>query len=120
VSEWFHLCLLLLLVPGLATAATLRDPTRPPDSLSVAGDVVEPGPSRWRLQGMFYRDGSRSALVNGRRVGVGDRVDGARVVSVDDRAVVLQRDGDRFELTPADPRVKRPATVSAHEGSVQR
>lgn len=90
--------LALLACTGLAGAQQLGDPTRP-----TALDEVEPaaraetGP-RWRLQSTLVADSRRLAVINGRTVAAGDRIDGAVVREVRQEGVTLEIDGRRVEL----------------------
>ena len=72
----------LLVGPLLVNAQeTLRDPTRPYSARSVAstgGSVA----STFRVTAIFTSEMRRIAVVNGKRVGEGDQVDGATVVEI--------------------------------------
>ena len=79
----------LVSVPALADdAEVLRDPTRPYNARSVA--VAPGGGSRssnggvtsFRVTAIFTSDMRRIAVVNGRLVTEGDKVDGATVVEI--------------------------------------
>lgn len=48
-----------------------------------------PAANRFRLQGIFYRPSSPSAVINSKTVFVGDTVADAKVKSIDQRSVVL-------------------------------
>jgi hypothetical protein len=86
---------------GAAAAAAgqgLDDPTRPtslaePERAQRAGS----GP-RWRLQSTLVAEDRRLAIINGRTVGPGDRVDGATVRDVRHDGVTLEIEGRRIEL----------------------
>ena len=76
-----------VLVSGTALAQdaeALRDPTRPYNARSVA--PTAPGgakvASTFRVTAIFTSDMRRIAVVNGRRVAEGDKVDGATVVEI--------------------------------------
>jgi len=82
-----------------APAQPLGDPTQP-----TALDAPEPaerhaasGP-RWRLQSTLVADDRRLAIINGRTVGPGDRIDGATVREVRQEGVTLEVEGRRVEL----------------------
>jgi MSHA biogenesis protein MshK len=91
---------LTLLAGAAATPAQpLGDPTQP-----TALDAPEPterraasGP-RWRLQSTLVADNRRLAIINGRTVGPGDRIDGALVREVRQEGVTLEVEGRRVEL----------------------
>jgi len=73
------LLLLAMTGPNVVLAGdSLRDPTRP---YSRAVDTREFIPT-FELQAIFRSADRRLAVVNGQRVAVGDRVDGATVVAI--------------------------------------
>ena len=79
------LAAVLLVAPMLANAQeTLRDPTRPWSARSVAAAVATgtATTSSFKVTAIFTSDKRRIAIVNGRRVSEGDRVDGAIVVEI--------------------------------------
>jgi len=96
---------LLLAAAMLAAAATapaqpgLGDPTRP-TSLDEPAPEQRPrqaGP-RWRLQSTLVADSRRLAVINGRTVAEGERIDGATVREVRQGGVTLEVEGRRVEL----------------------
>ena len=100
----------LLVVPALAAAqGGLGDPTRP-TSLSEPDSVLAAvqGP-RWRLQSTLVADTRRLAVINGRTVAQGGRIDGATVVEVRRDGVTLDHEGQRIvlHLLPGSLDVKR-------------
>ncbi len=98
MSDRIVLALALLAGAAAASAQGLDDPTRP-TSLSEPEPArrAESGP-RWRLQSTLVADERRLAIINGRTVGPGDRVDGATVRDVRQDGVTLEVDGRRIEL----------------------
>lgn len=84
-----------VLMAGSSTVAAeqLRDPTRP-YSVPVYHEMVRP---QFKVNAIIVSSERRIAIVNGKRVGEGDRVDGATVVSISKRKLILDV-GDR-ELT---------------------
>ena len=91
----------------------LRDPTRPSGRQLSDGDGVaqnETAATPLQLQGMLSRGGERTALINGRRVAVGDRVDNAQVVAIEINRVMLDQDGETIELVVGAGPVKAPTT----------
>jgi len=88
----------MLAAAAAAAAQALDDPTRPtalaePERAARA----ESGP-RWRLQSTLVAEDRRLAIINGRSVGPGDRVDGATVRDVRQDGVTLEIEGRRIEL----------------------
>jgi MSHA biogenesis protein MshK len=92
------LALALAAAAGPAAAQALDDPTRP-TALNAPETArrAESGP-RWRLQSTLVADDRRLAIINGRTVGPGDRVDGATVRDVRQDGVTLEVEGRRIEL----------------------
>ncbi len=85
---------LLLLTMGAAVAALegLTDPMQPPVA-PAATPTAEPGdapPVVWQLQGIRIDQRRRSALINGQSVAVGEEVDGAKVLKIENDSVVIQ------------------------------
>ena len=102
-----------LLVAGAGPVAALDDPTRPPAYVPRETPAGERG---WRLQAVFRGPGGARALINGRLVAVGERVDGARVVAIGPGRVVLATDAGRRELRLVRARILR-RTREGGEGS---
>jgi MSHA biogenesis protein MshK len=102
--------LTLALAAGAAAAQSgLGDPTRPTSLAEPApAQPAEAGP-RWRLQSTLVADTRRLAVINGRTVFQGERIDGATLREVRQEGVTLDVDGRRVELRilPATAGVKR-------------
>ncbi len=110
----FSLLSMLLAAAMLAPAATaqqgLGDPMRPTalDEPEPVERAVRSGP-RWRLQSTLVADSRRLAVINGRTVAQGERIDGATVREVRPGGVTLEVEGRRVELRVlhGTPDVKR-------------
>lgn len=99
-----------LLAAGAAWGQSgFGDPTRP-TSLSEPepeAAAAAPGP-RWRLQSTLVAEDRRVAVINGRTVAQGARVDGARLLEVRPDGVTLEEDGRTIVLRlPGAVNVKR-------------
>ena len=82
----------LTLATGLCLAdEALRDPTRP---YTAAQQRAATSP-RFVVNAIIVSDDRRVAIVNGRRVGVGSLLGGARVISIDKDQLILDLDGKR-------------------------
>ena len=83
-------------------AEVLKDPTRPPSyRFSGIGTGIKAVP-RWVLSSTLIAPARRLATINGKTVGVGQKVGGARVVAINPAYVAI-RDGDKeiiLELLP--------------------
>jgi len=113
------LYMLMLLTGGAGPTAqtqpvgALVDPTRPQawQAASAAEDDSAPVAAVFKLQGTFNVAGRRSAVINGQRLAVGDRVSGAEVIEIDRDRVVLEIDGESMELVKGLPSVKAPVDI---------
>ena len=88
--------------PPAATAAA-RPRTEPPPSAGAPAAPAPVGrstaPAAFRLRGILSGPGGKVAIINGRPVGVGQTIRGAKVVSIGSFRVELERDGRRFSLS---------------------
>jgi MSHA biogenesis protein MshK len=107
--RWLLLTTLLVQVAP-PIAAGLSDPTRPPEG---GAEVVEPAPDTGsgRLQSILVSESRRLAVIDGQRVGVGDRIGTARVLRIERDSVLLEDAegtwmlsfGGGLEKTPVEP-----------------
>lgn len=92
-----------------ATAAELGDPTRPAVA-PPAAEGANPDVGL-RLRALIVSGARREARIGEQRVGVGDEIDGARVVAIGLDGVRLSRGGDEILLTLTGAGLKRPAAA---------
>ena len=92
----------LMAVAG-SVHAELADPMRPG---GYEGGATASGP-RWVLQSTLVSDTRRLAVVNGDIVRIGDRIGGARVLSIHYGEIWLERNGRRFRLSLKPTEVKK-------------
>ena len=103
--------LLLWLFLWLAPAAALDDPMRPPGHAR-AGATGKSKPV-WHLSAIRIDGAGRMAIINGRQVAEGDRVNGARVLEIQPQQVRLAGRQGAFSVRLVKTRVKQsrhPAT----------
>ena len=82
----------LFALSGAVGKETLRDPTRPfSQQLSTRSPQ-----QKFELQAVFRSADRRVAVVNGRRVVVGDKVDGATVIAIAADSLSLEYRGARL------------------------
>lgn len=89
-------------------AQILIDPTRPP---GYQAPVSTPSPQshtvekaiKWRLDTTLVSPYQSVAMINGKRVTIGDDVDGATVMQIDHQSVVLSLKGKTMVLKVNDP-----------------
>lgn len=97
----------LMLVWVLPVQA-IFDPTRPPGLSSVpatAARAVEKGP-RWVLKSTLVSPQRRTAVINDRVVGLGDRVRGATVIEISPSRVRLRSRGADITLVMLKKNIK--------------
>jgi hypothetical protein len=90
---------LLLLTIGAVVAAPLDGLTDPMQPLAApvaipSTEASDAPPVVWQLQGIRIDTRRRSALINGQSVAVGEEVDGAKVLKIENDSVVIQS-GDK-------------------------
>ena len=92
------LAIFTLLSIGITAACLadeiLRDPTRP--YLPQARELTTK--PRYAVNAIIVSTERRVAIVNGQRVGVGDTIDGATVVTIEKHQLVLEQDGTRITV----------------------
>lgn len=93
-GQAWRLGLLVALVAGGVPAAAeeLADPMQPLHQTLEAGPeaVPETPAATWLLQGIRIDRHHRSAVINGQVATVGDAVDGARIIKIENDSVTLQ------------------------------
>lgn len=91
--------MLAMLVPAdRGNTASLSDPTRPPQRFvepAASGDALSKG---LQLGAILIAPQRRVAVINGRPLSAGDRINGAKVVAIEPGQVRLQRGGRGFVL----------------------
>ncbi len=84
--------------PGFARGE-LRDPTRPPNSFDIQHvDSTASVASAYELSAILVARGRRIAVINGRPVEAGDRVDDAQVVNILRDKVILRASSGEITL----------------------
>lgn len=107
----------LLLASGIALSATataaetLPDPMRPPSASAYtrSGKSVQ---QHYYLNSILISPEHRSAIINGKRVVVGDRVGNARVTQIQGNVVTIVVSGKTRTLTLLPLSIKKPAEAS--------
>lgn len=94
-SKRIALAALLMCVTTVGlTDELFRDPTRPYTARATYASV----PSQFRVNAIIVSDERRLAIVNGRRVGVGDAVGGAKVTAISKHELTLDVGGETRTL----------------------
>lgn len=95
---------MLIVVTNLCLGAEfMRDPTRPYTAREI-GAATTP---RFVVNAIIISPDRRVAIVNGRRVGVGDSVGNATVIAIEKEKMVLELDGKRI-------------TTELHDGALRQ
>lgn len=69
-----------------------------PETIPVVA-LAAPVPPPLKLQGIFYRPSNPTVMINGKTVGVGELVSGARILKIEREEVTLERNGKQEVLT---------------------
>ena len=87
-------CRILVIGLLLLTVNTyaLRDPTRPPGISPVTGKEEKAGDMV--LKGIIHSDKRNFAIINGKKLEVGDMIAGSKLLKIEKTAVYL-KDGDK-------------------------
>ncbi len=95
----FNLLLIGLFCCQVMARDTLQDPTRPPQKAAVAaGPVAEAAGPLLRLESVLKQGDKLSAVISGRLVHQGDKVEGYTVRRIERRRVILARDSEQLIL----------------------
>jgi len=116
-------CFLLLILFSISVqAGELRDPMEPYGYLSAINGQLEEtmgnalDGNTLRLSGIFVGPRGNSAVINNRRVYVGEQIDGAQLVTIEPHAVELELQGDRIKIELLPISVKAPAKALSGGG----
>ncbi len=104
---------IVMLLPVMnLSAEQLPDPTKPfgydaEPEMIIQEQNVQQDNIVWRLNGIRIADQSRSAILNGKVVNVGDTVNGAKVVEIEPAWVIIVHEKQRIRLELLDINIKR-------------
>ena len=90
---------LLLSSVSLVGVQAAVDPTRPPSVRYSVDPAAKKAVKPLKLQSIRISEAGRWAVINGKRVGEGERIQGAKVTSISPGKVKLQRAGQQRVLT---------------------
>lgn len=99
MRRWIALGLALLAAP-LQASLILLDPTAPPSQPSAPQVAQLPGSGieQLRVQQILVRSGFEQAVINGKALKQGDRINGFRIGRIEPQRVALERDGKQHWL----------------------
>jgi len=101
---------------GHGLAATLPDPTQPYQY----GELIQieqalDAKVQWRLSGVRINADKRSAILNGKLVKEGEKLNGAVVTEIKPAQVTLQQDDKRLVVRLLISSIKRPVSTGSKE-----
>lgn len=99
--------LVVALLAGVAVAASLPDPTRPPGLSGRTPGAAEAVKDDWQLGSILIASQRRVAVINGRPLTVGEQINGARLVAIEPGRVHLRRGSRTIVLDLLSARPKR-------------
>ena len=103
----------LFLFVVMPAQAAMEDPTRPPTAKSKI--YVSPKKNKrpvWVLTSTLISAGRRTAVINDRVVARGDRINGARVMSIQPSVVRLRKNGREITLMMLKKNIKKLSRVA--------
>jgi len=87
--------------------AALEDPTRPPTATAIISEPSKKNQRpRWTLTSTLISAQRRTAVINNTVVSLGDRINGARITSIQPSAVRLRVDGRDITLVMFKKKIK--------------
>lgn len=105
---------LLLLAAVQAPAEQLNDPMRPPGKEMTSGGKGERQAvaSRYRLDSVIIAPNRRQAIINGKRLTLGESIGGAKLIDIQTTQVTLQVAGKPHVLTLLPLSIKMPSEAA--------
>lgn len=76
----------------------LGDPTQPTALSEPGSEQRAAALPRWRLQSTLIADDRKVAVINGRALAQGERIEGATLLEIRSDGVTLQQDGQKLDL----------------------
>jgi len=97
-----YFSLILGLLPLISLAEPLIDPTRPASYRvqdSVQQQVTSPTHRKWTLDTTIISPYQRLAIINGKRLAIGDDINDATLLNIDHQKVKIRYEGKVITLT---------------------
>lgn len=106
----------LILVSSGGFAEALPDPTRPYGyGAEIAVEQIPNDKVLWRLSGIRIKEDKRNAILNGKLVKEGDKLDGAVVMEIKPSEVTLQQEDKRLVVKLLLSNIKKQVSTGAKE-----
>ena len=106
---------LIAIWAGPGQAEALPDPTRPYQYGTVQVEQGQDAKVQWRLSGVRINADKRSAILNGKLVKEGDKLDGAVVLEIKPAEVTLQQDDKRLVVRLLLSNIKQPVSTGKNQ-----
>lgn len=105
---------LLLLAAAQAPAEQLHDPMRPPGKEMTSGGKggSQAVASRYRLDSVIIAPNRRQAIINGKRLTLGESIGGAKLIDIQTTQVTLLVAGKPHVLTLLPLSIKMPSEAA--------
>ncbi len=102
---------LFMLAAAHAPAEQLNDPMRPPGKEMMSGGKGgrQTVASRYRLDSVIIAPNRRQAIINGKRLTLGESISGAKLIDIQTTQVTLQVAGKSHVLTLLPLSIKMPS-----------
>ncbi|MFC1475285.1 type II secretion system protein N [Candidatus Zixiibacteriota bacterium] len=75
-----------------------RDPFKYQRNAQVASENVKTKNRLWKLSGIIHNNQSPVAIINKKTVKIGDKIDGAKVLHIDKKVVIIDYNGSKITL----------------------
>ena len=98
---------LMVLLFASSTAMAMTDPMQPPAYQDVKPATVKKSVARWELTSTLIASDRRLATINGKTLGVGKMIDGAKIIDIQPAVVTLNYQNRSIVLKLISSVVKR-------------
>ncbi len=75
-----------------------RDPFRYQRKTKTASTNIKPENKLWKLSGIIHNNLSPVAIINKKTVEIGDNIDGAKVLQIEKKVVIIDYNGSKITL----------------------
>lgn len=105
---------LSLALLGTASAETINDPMRPPGKAMLAATASgkQAVAARYRLDSVIIAPNRRQAIINGKRLSLGERIGNATLIDVQATQVTLRLAGKPYIVTLLPLSIKTPSEAT--------
>lgn len=94
-----------LFIPG--STAAMTDPMQPPGQRGMSTKQAKPAQEPWRLTSTLIGEHRRLATINNKTLRIGDSINGARLLDIQQATVTIYYQNRRIKLSLLPSSVKR-------------